>query len=78
MHVQVFMGTSDEANRLGEVLIGPETSVGELRRVVQARYSLQPGFRLRRRNVPIHPGQDHYPADEFFSDATEDHIIVEP
>lgn len=78
MSVRVYIGSSDERNRLGEVLIGPDTTIGELRRVVQARYNLPATYKMKKRNVPIHTGQDHHPAYDFFTSEAEDHIVVDP
>ena len=55
-----------------------DMQVGELRRVVQVRYNLPASFKLKKCNVPIHAGQDHHPAYDFFIDVAEDHVIVEP
>jgi hypothetical protein len=73
MTLQVFRG--HERNWVGEVLIGQDTTVGELRRVVGTRYSVPP-YHLHRRDVPIPIGQDHHLAFDYFT-SEEDFLCVE-
>ena len=58
------------------MLIGNDTTVGELRRVVGTRYQLPTPFHLHRRDMPIPPGQDHHLAFDFFASEAEDYVCV--
>lgn len=73
MTLQVFRG--HERTWVGEVLIGRETTVGELRRVVGTRYSAPP-YHLYKRDVPIPIGQDHHLAFDYFA-SEDDFLCVE-
>jgi hypothetical protein len=52
--------------RVGDVALTGDTTLGSLRASLQAQFQLPNGFRLRKRRVPIHPGQDHHAALDFF------------
>ena len=60
----------------GEVVLQPETTLGDMKRIVQAKFKLPAGFKLRRRRNLIKKTHEHFLAVEHFrSDA--DYALVE-
>ena len=59
-------GVAGGSQRVGDVALTAEVTLGSLRASLQSQFQLPAGFRMRKRRIPIHPGQDHLAALEFF------------
>ena len=47
-------------------MLAGDVTLGSLRASLQSQFQLASGFRLRKRRIPLHRGQDHHPALDFF------------
>mmetsp|Transcript_18207 Transcript_18207/g.61881 ORF Transcript_18207/g.61881 Transcript_18207/m.61881 type:complete len:822 (+) Transcript_18207:503-2968(+) len=74
--IKVYTGSADEQTILGSVNAYPNLSVGDLRALLQVRFRLPKGFRLKKKKVPLHTSQDRHLVSDFFKDA-EDYIVLE-
>ena len=74
--IKVYVGTNEDRNLLGDVSLGPNITLGDVRRMIQAQFRLTPGFSLRKKKIPIRPSQDHHKAHDFLK-AVDDYLIVD-
>ena len=74
--IKVFVGTNEDRNFLGDVALGPNITLGDVRRMIQAQFRLTSGFSLRKKKIPIRPSQDHHKAHDFLK-AVDDYLVVD-
>ena len=74
--IKVYVGSNEDRNLLGEVALGPNVTLGDVRRMIQAQFRLTQGFSLRKKKIPIRQSQDHHKAHDFLK-AIDDYLIVD-
>ena len=74
--IKVYVGSNEDRNLLGEVALGPNITLGDVRRMIQAQFRLTQGFSLRKKKIPIRQSQDHHKAHDFLK-AVDDYLIVD-
>ena len=74
--IKVYVGTHEDRNLLGEVALGPNITLGDLRRMIQAQFRLTSGFSLKKKKIPIRPSQDHHRAHDFIK-GVDDYLVVD-